>query len=769
MKRLSWQIFTLIIVYIIPYCAVAQQQGVLSGRVSDAQGFSISYADVFLKGDHQYVTKTDSLGKFSIEAPEAGRYLLFIEKSGFQNAEEEVLIISGKDIFIHFTLQERTTLLEAVAVTGVKENPVSGSYTIPIEKALRMPANFFDPLRLVTILPGVSNGNDQANGISIRGYSPNGLLWRLQGLDIVNPNHLANAGTLSDRPVANGGGVSMISSQVLDKSQFYYGTLPSNYGNALSGVMDMSLRKGNASKSEYTIQTGLVGLDFAAEGPFKSGQRGSYLVNFRASTVGLLTKAGVDFGGEKINFYDLSFNLNFDHRKGGSLSVFGFGGRSTNIFTARPEAEWETEKDRYDIDFYGNTFALGLRDDRHISTRLMLKSGMAVSGQLQERTARSATVPFAHTVFEKFESNRRLVSAFMILSVKNTENISSEHGTTLTISADQHLRSLIQTTSLSYVPPSFSGSVKGAIIQPYSSWNFQLNNARLNVSARYLYFTFNGTGSFEPRTSLSFPVLKGSLTLGYGITSQVQQTQLYLNPDNKNLPLTRSAQSSIEYLRTFANGIRVRSTLYYHQLNNVPVSGTGSPYSALNMMEEFLYMQLTPVGSGRNFGGEAMVEKRFENQFYLMGSGSLYRSTYGADLNHQLNSRFNGRYTATAAGGKEFNSSRKGQVFGIHTRFMAFGGQRQMQIDEAASIIAGTTIFDQSQGYNVILPGYKRLDLRLSWRKAKANSTRTVSLDIQNLAGIQNVAGYYFDTFKQKVMTRYQLGFIPVLTWRLDF
>jgi hypothetical protein len=100
---------------------------------------------------------------------------------------------------------------------------------------------------------------------------------------------------------------------------------------------------------------------------------------------------------------------------------------------------------------------------------------------------------------------------------------------------------------------------------------------------------------------------------------------------------------------------------------------------------------------------------------------------------------------------------------------MAFGGQRQMQIDEAASTIAGTTIFDQSQGYNVILPGYKRLDLRLSWRKAKANSTRTVSLDIQNLAGIQNVAGYYFDTFKQKVMTRYQLGFIPVLTWRLDF
>ena len=96
-------------------------------------------------------------------------------------------------------------------------------------------------------------------------------------------------------------------------------------------------------------------------------------------------------------------------------------------------------------------------------------------------------------------------------------------------------------------------------------------------------------------------------------------------------------------------------------------------------------------------------------------------------------------------------------------------GQRQLHIDEAASALAGTTIFDQTQGYSVLLPDYKRLDLRLSWRKVKLKSTRTLSLDIQNLAGIQNVAGYYFDTYKQKVLTRYQLGIIPVLTWRLDF
>ena len=173
MQMLLSRFYVFILLCCAPVISGAQHKINILGNVSDSQGFPIINADVYCAGIQSYSSKTDSLGNFSIELTEPGRYLIYVEQSGFQKAEEELLVISGKDARIEIKLEERAIILDEVAVSGVKDNPVTGSYTIPIEKALRMPANFFDPLRLVTMLPGVSNGNDQANGITIRGYSPN--------------------------------------------------------------------------------------------------------------------------------------------------------------------------------------------------------------------------------------------------------------------------------------------------------------------------------------------------------------------------------------------------------------------------------------------------------------------------------------------------------------------------------------------------------------------------------------------------------------------
>jgi hypothetical protein len=256
---------------------------------------------------------TNEEGAFLLTVP-VGRYQIVISYTGYQVYKDEVLVNAGKTSVIAVSLHESETMLDAIEITSPQQQDVPGLRSITIEKTNRVPANFFDPVRMITSYPGVVATNDQNNSIIVRGNSPNGLLWRLNGADIVNPNHLANAGMLSDRPAANGGGVNILSAQMLDRTDFYMGAFPANYGNALAGVIDMKLRNGNKNDFEYTAQASLIGLDFAAEGPLGKKHNNSFVANYRYSTVGLLSAAGVNFGDESISFQDFSFNTTFDQK-----------------------------------------------------------------------------------------------------------------------------------------------------------------------------------------------------------------------------------------------------------------------------------------------------------------------------------------------------------------------------------------------------------------------------------------------------------------------
>ncbi|MEM9261859.1 MAG: hypothetical protein AAGA62_19610, partial [Bacteroidota bacterium] len=196
-----------------------------------------------------------------------------------------------------------------VRATYTPVSPLAQRFTI--EEVYRLPGTFYDPARLVALLPGVVQTNDQANHLSVRGNTPNANLWRLNGLAIVNPNHTANAGTFYDFPTLSGGGVNAISAQMLDNSGFLAGGLPVEYGFATGGTFDLRLRPGSKAKPRHQAQAGFIGFDLSTEGPIGKGSKTSYLVNARYSFTGLLADMGVDFGGEEIRFADL--NVHFHH------------------------------------------------------------------------------------------------------------------------------------------------------------------------------------------------------------------------------------------------------------------------------------------------------------------------------------------------------------------------------------------------------------------------------------------------------------------------
>ena len=136
---------------------------------------------------------------------------------------------------------------------------------------------------------GVRGTDDSRNDIIIRGNSPGGLLWRLEGVDIPNPNHYGST-------ESTGGPVSILNNNQLANSDFMTGAFPAEYGNAISGVFDLKMRNGNDEHHEFLGQIGFNGFEFGAEGPISKKNGSSYLVNYRYSTLEAFEALGVDFG-----------------------------------------------------------------------------------------------------------------------------------------------------------------------------------------------------------------------------------------------------------------------------------------------------------------------------------------------------------------------------------------------------------------------------------------------------------------------------------------
>lgn len=765
-------IFTLSIVFIGNFLFAQEklQQRVTGMVLSETQRVALVGASVVLKNSKDsVVTLTDPSGNFQFDDVSPGRYVVRASFTGYRSAQQEILVVSSRVTAVKLFLEEWPGILEEVEITASSASLENGEQSITIEKTMRVPANFFDPVRVITSYPGVMTSNDQNNTIIIRGNSPAGLLWKINGLDVVNPNHLANAGTFSDKPAAYGGGVNIISAQLLDRTDFYPGSVPSRYGNSLSGIVDMQLREGDKTDYHYTVQASLIGLDAAAEGPLGKNGNTSFLANYRYSTVGLLSALGAKFGDEDISFQDLSFAIDSKLSGGRQLSFFGFFGSSKNDFEHKDSLEWEIDKDRYDIQYTSKNYGAGVTLNQ-VFRKINIASGIAVSGSEQDRVQSPSPQIEAgemNVVYEdRFSASRLLVSAFSRISAKiNSSQL--ESGITVNYSHDDLL--LHVQNGISPVEET-SGTVNGFLVQPYAQWRIFLSDKWIaQTGMRYLLYSYNNKGILEPRIALEyFPASKSSFKLSYNLVSQVQQAGTYVN-DNKNLELNKSHHLDLGYVFNNENGFRFSSTVYYQKLFDIPVEKTSSSYSLINSIETVALPDLVSEGSGSNYGIELLTEKSFLGKSYFIAGGSWYKSEYKGSDDVTRSTRFDGNYSVNITYGKEWSKVKKEshRTFGASTRLLYLGGLSESPITPDPNSPA--TVYDETNAFQNKLPDYFRLDLRLAWRKNKPNYTRTLALDIQNLFNIQNTACHYYDHVKQKTATQYQLGLIPVLVYRVEF
>ena len=738
--------------------AGAQVEQTVRGRVVQPNGQPLEGASVQLQRQADTVTvTTDSLGRFFMTAP-ALRYLLRVTFVGFRPHEQELLVSAGKATALEITLTESTTALAGVEITAPSNlSSGSGRIAIPIEKALRLPASYFDPLRAALSHPGIAQASDQANSLIIRGASPTGILWRLNGLDILNPNHLANAGTLSDKPVTSGGGVNMLSAQMLDNTQLIVSAAPATYGNYAAGVMDMQLRDGNRYEHEYTAQVSLLGIDGAAEGPLSATHNSSYLINYRYSTLGLLSQMGIPLGDEQIDFQDLSFQLAW-HKPKSHTQWFGVGGTSRNDFEAKPLDEREVEKDAFTIRYRQQGFTTGVLHKHH-GQRTTWTVGAAVSAKEQDRAARTDQ-PFVFGVTQDaFEAVDQLVSGTVMGETALSGRWRISYGAMVSWQQWQQVVSAEGNPSTARRDV----TVRHQLYQPWAAAHVMLRDGlTLETGLRAHIARGSAASQLNPRVLLTWQKPRSTWTLSSALNSQTQP--LVVLGDNPLLKPIRTWFSNLSHALPWGNGWRWTNQAYYHVFDEVAgLPGTNT--SLFNFFDEAITAGLTNSAAGRVAGWETLAEKRFQHQLYVMAGGSLFRSRYRVGESAWRSSRFDGGYTANVSGGKEW-TRKKEKTFGLHLRSLALGGQRTTPIVVGTD---GVPRADDANAFAQPLGDYVRLDARLVWRKNKPGYTRSLSLDIQNVLNIQNDGFQYYDRLQQRVVIQRQLGIIPILAYRVDF
>jgi len=726
---------------------------------------------------------TDLDGHFRIAHAPVGKIALKVTYLGYKEAIlNNITVNSGKEVDLTIEMEEEVLSAGEVVITAkvekqkaLNELATVSARTFSVEETQRFAAAVNDPARMASSYAGVVMRDDGNNHIVIRGNAPNGLLWRMEGVDIPNPNHFSNVGS-------SGGGISILSAQVLTNSDFMTGAFAAEYGNALSGVFDLKLRKGNPDKYEYTLQAGVLGLDAAAEGPMRIGrQSGSFLVNYRYSTLSLLSKMGVEIGDASTNFQDISFNLWMPAGKAGTFTMFGLGGLSTQKASGVADSlRWEEDLNKkYSFNFLANTGVVGITHSKAWE-RTFLKT--VVSASNTENGYQEDEFQPNYDLRRNYDQRHRQMK-YTVSSVLN-HKFNARHflrtGAYVNL-LDFNFRQSEWDDTQEYLQQQVRTKGQTQTVNAFAQWQFRATRRlTLNAGLHSFSFLLNQKHSIEPRAGLKYAFTgRNSISLGYGLHSQMQPLGVYFaetengqaNP-NRDLDLTKSHHIVLSYDQSLRGNLHLKTEAYYQDLYHVPVSGgQATSYSMLNSIDGFESQPLVNEGRGRNYGFELTFEKFLTRGLYFLLSSSVYESKYQGSDGVWRNTRYNGNYATTFTAGKEWNwnKGRKNRTVGFNLKLVHAGGFHDTPVDLAASRAEGSTVRDNSRAFEEQMPDYFRLDVGARLKRNYAHLTTTVGLDIQNTTNRQNVLNRYYDA--QDFMVKYnrQTGLIPVLFYRVEF
>ncbi|WP_109829292.1 TonB-dependent receptor [Reichenbachiella versicolor] len=726
-------------------------------------------------------TVTDINGQFRLNEVPIGRVSIAVSYIGYdQKVLSNLVITSAKETVLEIPLLESVEKLDEIVISAaddkseaMNEMSIVSAKTFSVDETKRFAGSFADPARMVSSYAGVTNDPEGNNDIVVRGNSPKGILWRLEGLEIPNPNHFANEG-------ATGGPINAMNPNMLSNSDFLTGAFAPEYGNALSGVFDMRLRKGNNEQKEYTAGLSTLGVDFTVEGPFRKNYDGSYLANYRYSSLALISRAGImDFGGIP-EYQDMSFNIYLPMNKKHYFSFFGLGGLSS---ISTEDEDNDTGELSYRDKFSSNMGTLGLTHNFLMSKRTFLKSTLALSGTRLLYFGEEPDNNGMMQVYNDADFQKSYMRALASLNHKFNAQHKLEAGLIYTrLGYDMQQLLLNEDTDILEEVMEDEGS--SYTTQGFTTWKYRINRDLTLISGlHYIHFGLNNSYSLEPRGAIRWQFKQDkALFLGVGVHSRLESLAVYLGKEsqddgtliqnNKNLETSKALHYVLGYDQNIGDWMHAKIELYYQSLYNVPIENvTGSTFSLLNSSDDYVTEPLVNDGTGRNYGIEMTLERYLHNGMYFMTTGSVYRSLYTAMDGIERNTAFAGNYTFNVLGGKEwkYGNSQKQKVFFVNLKTSIIGAKPYTPILYEESINKGYEVRDDSKPFTVKSDDIFILNISIGTRKNKKNTTQEFKIDLQNATFQQAPVDLYYIDSSQEIVESPQLPFFPTISWSISF
>lgn len=769
-------------------------------------------ARIFVEGTDPIIgSMSDGSGRFRLNKVPVGRVNIRVTYLGYEDTSVPNLVVnSGKEVVLDLSMQESAVKMDAVVITGndvkgeaLNEMSLISTRSIVAEETERFAGGFSDPSRIVTAFPGVATSNDGDNEIIIRGNSPKYMQWRLEGIEIANPTHF------EDQNAAKGG-VSLLNNNLLASSDFSTGAFSPEYGDVLSGVYDVKLRVGNNEKFESSIGFGLIGTDLTVEGPFKKGYAGSYLVNYRFSTISLINNLGlVDIDG-LLNFQDAAFKIKLPTKKMGVFSLFGLGGMSGFKFEDIKRDIWSTPGDDPSgadiIEDYDKATYLGNVGMNHtllLNNNSFIKTSFSFTGRgIKDEVFESKTLKVFDSGEEAFRDSILSTHLDFINKLRK-----STYRAALTYNNKLDAKNKIQVGvkyaffDYDYEQSWFDeqeGERFSAIdfreniqtIRSFVSWKHRVNEDLTIVSGFHnMNVLLNNKHTLEPRLGINWKLNKSNtLSFGYGNHSNMESIHNYfakvegedgsINEPNQDLGLLKAHHLVLGYEKRFTESLRAKLELYYQDLYNLPVENDiTSTYATVNEGTDFNYVDLVNEGTGKNYGVEVTLDRFFDNNYYFMLNASLYSSTYKALDGIERNTQYNGSYLANILFGKEFThlGKKRNKTLALNAKLFLGGGKKQLLLlrDGQGNLAVdpeNNRYWDYDNAYKDKLEDIHHLIISASLKFNKPKATHEIFINLDNLTNTKGRLAEYFDADEpDNIGYATQFGFFPNLMYRVYF
>ncbi len=762
------------------------------GTVKDAvTGYPLPGAHIIVSGSQPLVaTTTDTNGQFNLPKVPIGRQSIEITFMGYAPGfVNNLLLTSGKEAVIEVLLEEMSQTINEIAVTAriSKEKPLNemavvSARAFSVEETERYAGSLGDPARMVANFAGVMTQNDSRNDIIIRGNSPSGVLWRMEGVEIPNPNHFGALGT-------TGGPVSMVNNNLLANSDFITGAFPAEFGNAMSGVFDLNLRSGNANLSEFTGQVGFNGFEAGAEGPiFKtgSGQKASYLANFRYSTLEVMNKLGFSLGtGVAVPQYkDLTFIADIPGTKAGRFKFFGLFG---NSFIDLGRNLSDTTENQYNFrgtatDFGAGLSVTGLSHTYFFDENTRIKTTLS----WQKTTSSAILDSVVNETFKPWYRGNQAESK-LAFSTQLRHKANPKTNYLLGLIVDQYfatyLDSVFRNQYQKFITLTDSEG-QMVVARLYGQWQHKFGrNLMATAGINLLYQGINTQLKPEPRLAIHWqPNPKHSVTAGFGAHSQMHPREIYFYQTydhetgnyfmtNKNLKMGQSHHYVAGYQIVPVKNLRIKSEIYYQDLSKIPVKESHPEFSLINSGDQFGIPKvdsLLNLGKGRNYGIEITVEKFLHNGWYFLYTASLFDSKYTGYDGVWRNTAFNGNYVFNLLGGYEIKLGGNSTLT-MDLKTVWAGGKRYIPVDFEASERNREEEREWQNSYKNRFDDYFRTDLRFGFLINKKKYNQEFAIDLQNIGGYRSIFMESYDARRNETYKVYQQGFMPMFLYRVQF